>query len=284
MTKIRLAAFADEISDNLVEQINGLKKNNVSLIELRSIEGKNVSTFTQNECREYAKIIEGEGVAVWSIGSPIGKVDINIDFESYKENIKKICEIACAFRTDKIRMFSFFNAINDREKVLSNLAEMVSIADSYNVKLYHENEKGIYGDTLNRVLDIMNNVKGLKYIYDPANYLQAGEPANKTIDMLVNKTDYFHIKDVITQTEELVPAGYGNGRIDEIIKKIDFDTTLTLEPHLAVFSCFKDIDDTQMKHKFKFLSGLEAFTCAVNSLKTILNNCGYKEQNGLFVK
>lgn len=284
MTKIKLAAFSDEISDSLLEQISGLKKNGVGLIELRSIKGKNISTFSEKECSEYVKIIDGEGVKVWSIGSPLGKVDVNIDFENYKDTVKRICEIACIFNTDKIRMFSFFNAIGEREKVLSYLQEMVEIANSYNVRLYHENEKGIYGDTLERVLDIMNNVKGLKYIYDPANYLQVGEIANKTINTLVKKTDYFHIKDVISQTEELVPAGYGDGKIDEMINQIDFDTTLTLEPHLAVFSSFKDIDDSQMKHKFKFLSGLEAFTCAVDSLKTILQNCGYKEQNGVFIK
>ena len=37
MTKIRLAALADEISDSLLEQIHGIKKNGIDLIELRSI-------------------------------------------------------------------------------------------------------------------------------------------------------------------------------------------------------------------------------------------------------
>lgn len=284
MNKIKLAAFADEISDSLLEQIQGIKKNGINLIELRSIDGKNVSTFSKKEICEYAKIIKEEGASVWAIGSPIGKVDVNVDFNKYKDDVKKMCETACAFNTDKIRMFSFFNATQERDKVLAQLSDMVEIANSYGVNLYHENEKGIYGERKDNVLDLMANVKGLKYIYDPANFLQAGDFAKQTISALVEKSDYFHIKDAISQTGENVPAGYGDGKIDQMIKKIDFDTTLSLEPHLAVFSSLEDIQNSEIKYKFSFLSGLEAFTFAVNSLKTILEKCGYKENNGIFVK
>jgi sugar phosphate isomerase/epimerase len=114
-------------------------------------------------------------------------------------------------------MFSFFHAYEKREIVMAYLQKMADVAKEYGVELYHENEKDIYGDTLERVQDIMRSVNGLKYIYDPANYLQCDEPAEKTIAALVDKTDYFHIKDVIVATGELVPAGYGDGHIDELV-------------------------------------------------------------------
>lgn len=57
-------------------------------------------------------------------------------------------------------------------KLIKKLQEMVNFAKKYNVELYHENEKDIYGDSLERVLELKQNVQGLKFVYDPANFIQ----------------------------------------------------------------------------------------------------------------
>ena len=113
-------------------------------------------------------------------------------------------------------MFSFFGAYEQPEKVYEYLNQMVAVADRYGVMLCHENEKDIYGDTLERVQLIAQNVPGLKLVYDPANYLQCDQPADKTLPALHAKTDYFHVKDVVAETGEIVPAGYGDGHIDDV--------------------------------------------------------------------
>ena len=77
---------------------------------------------------------------------------------------------------------------------------MAETASAFGVTLYHETEKEIYGNTADRVLEIMSNVKGLKYVYDPANYIQVGEEAERTLALLHAKTDYFHIKVVAAET------------------------------------------------------------------------------------
>ena len=148
----------------------------------------------------------------------------------------------------------------------------------------HENEKDIFGDIADRVQKIMENVDGLKYIYDPANFLQCGEPAEKTLDLFHDKTEYFHIKDVIVESGALVPAGYGDGKIPTLIERITGDKVLTLEPHLAVFDAYKSIDNTEMKHKFTYASADDAFDAAVAALKGILKEKGYKEIDGGFEK
>ncbi|MBR7110658.1 MAG: sugar phosphate isomerase/epimerase [Clostridia bacterium] len=281
---IKLCAFSDEAGSSIQEQITALKRNGVSYTELRSIDGKNVSNFSLDEAKEYQNIFESNGITVWSIGSPLGKEDIDCDFEEYSKKIEHVCKLANIFKTDKIRMFSFFKAYEKPEKVFTYLREMVKIGQKYGVYMYHENEKDIYGDTLDRVLDIMNNVDGLKYIYDPANYLQCNQSADKTLDALHSKTDYFHIKDVIVESGAIVPAGFGDGKIDELVQRVDRDVVMTLEPHLTVFAGYKDIDNTEMKHKFTYASSTEAFDTAVSSLKEILKKQGYKEVNGAFVK
>ena len=280
---IRLCAFSDEAGSSLEEQIFALKRNNISLMELRSIDKKNVADFTIEEAIAYQKKLEENNISVWSIGSPIGKVNINVDFEEYLKKVAHVCELAKVFKTDKIRMFSFFHAYEDEEKVYEYLRKMVEVATSYGVNLYHENEKDIFGDTAERVQKIMNNVNGLKYIYDPANYLQCDQKAELTLELFHCKTDYFHIKDVISSTGQLVPAGYGDGMILDLLKMIKDDKTLTLEPHLTVFDAYKAIDNTEMKHKFTYTSANEAFDAAVSALKALLIQAGYKEENGVFI-
>ena len=281
---IRLCAFSDEAGNSLKEQVEALKRNNISLMELRSIDKKNVADFTIDEAQKYQEELEKEGISVWSIGSPIGKVNIDVDFNEYLKKVEHVCKLANVFKTDKIRMFSFFKAFEQDKKVFEYLREMIKIANKYNVTLYHENEKDIYGDIAARVESIMNNVDGLKYIYDPANYLQCNEKAIDTLNKFHSRTDYFHIKDVIVETGQLVPAGYGDGMIEELLIRINDDKTLTLEPHLTVFDAYKSIDNSEMKHKFTYKDSNEAFDAAVNSLKSLLVKVGYKEENGVFVK
>ncbi len=281
---IKLSAFSDEAGNSIQEQIDAVKRNGIPYIELRSIDGKNVADFTLDEAKAYQAELEKNGVAVWSIGSPLGKVDIDVDFEEYKNKVRHVCELANIFKATKIRMFSFFKAYDNAEKVYVYLEEMVKIGAEYGVQMCHENEKDVFGDSADRVLQIMQKVKGLKFIYDPANYLQCGEDADKTLDLFHAKTEYFHIKDVIAETGELVPAGHGDGKIQSLIERITDDKVLTLEPHLIAFDAYKSIDDTEMKLKFVFQSNAEAFDFAVSALKKLLAEAGYQETNGGFVK
>ncbi len=281
---IKLSAFSDEAGNSIQEQISALKRNGISLMELRSIDGKNVAEFTEEEAKSYQKQLEENGISVWSIGSPLGKVDIDVDFNKYCEKVRHVCKLTNIFKTKKIRMFSFFKAYDEEEKVFAYLREMVKIGKEYGVDMCHENEKDVFGDTAERVLKIMQNVEGLKYIYDPANYLQCGQAADETLAIFHSKTDYFHIKDVISETGELVPAGYGDTKIKELVAKIEDEKVLTLEPHLMEFDAYKSIDNTEMKHKFTFANGQEAFDAAVTALKNILKELNYKEEKGEFVK
>ena len=285
MAQIRLCAFSDEAASDILGQINALKQNGIYLTELRSAFGKNVSTFTKEENKEYYKMFSDNGIGVYSIGSPLGKVDIDTDFDKYLDVVKRVCETANDFKADRIRVFSFFNAYEKKNQAFDYLSKMVEVAKEYNVTLCHENEKEIFGDVAERVCMIMENVKGLKFVYDPANYVQVDEPAQKTLDLFHGKSEYFHIKDIIHGTGELVPAGYGDGDINSLVARIEKDTVLTIEPHLAIFDAYANIDNTEMKHKFHFDSNLSAFSAAVNAVKGILSNSGYElKENNKYVK
>ena len=284
MAEIQLCAFSDEAASDILGQINALKQNGIFLTELRSAFGKNVSEFTKAESKEYYKMFRDNGIGVYSIGSPLGKVDIDTNFEKYLDVVKNVCETAKDFKADRIRVFSFFNAYDKKNQVFDYLSKMVEVAKEYNVTLCHENEKEVFGDIAERVCMIMESVNGLKFVYDPANYVQVDEPSQKTLDLFHNKSEYFHIKDVIHSTGELVPAGCGDGDINSLVNRIKTDKVLTLEPHLAIFEAYANIDNTEMKHKFHFENNLLAFTAAADALKAILLNNGFVLKGNKYVK
>lgn len=275
---IRLCAFSDEYSGDLDKQIEGLLRCNIRLMEIRNVNGKNIADIDREAALEYRKQLDESGIAVWSIGSPIGKVDIAENFDEYLKKVHHVCALANIFGTRRVRMFSFFNAYDKSDLVMDRLRQMVDVASAYDVILCHENEKEIYGDTVDRVLEIRDKVEGLRFVYDPANFIQCKQNCLEALDKLYSFTDYFHIKDV-DSTEQLVPSGYGEGRLRELIQRIDRDTVLTIEPHLRVFDGYGSIDNTEMKHRFTYATNEEAFMAAYNALRDLLLECGYVENN-----
>lgn len=283
---IRICAFSDEASPSLQGQIKAMQRNGITLTELRSVDGKNVKDLSIVEAAEIKAKLDDAGIAVWSVGSPLGKVDISVDIEDYLQTVAHVCELAQTLGCKRIRMFSFFEAYDHPEKVYEYLRRMVAVAEGYGVTLCHENEKDIFGDTLERVQQIKQNVFGLAHVYDPANFLQCGQEAEKTLAALHADTDYFHIKDVIVATGEIVPAGHGDGHIGELIGMInrDADVVLTLEPHLRVFAGYAQIDASEMKNKYTYENNDQAFDAAADALKALLAQNGYKQIAGGFVK
>lgn len=282
---IKLSAFADEADSSLSGQIDALRRNEIEYIELRGINGTNISRISEADAEIYAEELRMAGIKVWSIGSPIGKIKITDNLDEHFELLRHICRLARIFNTDKIRMFSFYEAYDKENEVLSALHKMVEIANEYKISLYHENEKEIYGDRLSRIENIMKSVEGLNYIYDPANFIEVGEEPRSTLPALHPKMGYFHIKDAIWKTKGIVPAGEGDGMIFELVDMIgEGNTVLSIEPHLAVFDGYNEFDGTEMKNKFRYSSNREAFDAAVSAIKAVLIKAGYKYENGGYTR
>lgn len=277
MSNIKLCAFADEAGDALSEQIKAMQENAIELLELRSIDNKNVTKFTNDEVKEYKKQLDDAGIKVWSIGSPIGKVQITDDFNIDLDLCKRTVEIADMFEAKSIRMFSFYGTNGSAEykdTVMERLAMYVETTKGTDVTLCHENEKGIYGDVASRCLEIHQNVPELKCVFDPANYVQCGQDTLEAWDMLEPYVFYGHIKDSLADGN-IVPPGKGIGHIAEYLPKFAAKgcKVLTLEPHLALFSSLKSLETPGEESKvglYHFETKREAFDCAVNSLKNII--------------
>lgn len=293
MARFVLSAFADEAGNSLDEQIAALKENGIDYIEPRKIDGKGVLDLSDDELIAVKKALDENGIKVNSLGSPIGKYDINASFEPHLQDTKKAIRIAKMLGTDYIRMFSFFCAQDSlsekRDEVIARLTEMVRAAEAEGVTLCHENESRIYGQMPCEVKDILSSVKGLGGIFDAANYRMNDADVMAGIDATLINFKYMHIKDAIYDSQMIVPAGEGEGKIGEILdivnEKVDGTVYLTLEPHLHVFDAYKDIDEHELKGKYTFKNNREAFDFAVNALKKLLMARGYeRNENNEWIK
>ena len=71
-----LSAFADEISMDLTTQMEVLDKYSIKHIEMRGVNGKNLSDCTLAEAKEIKSQMDARGFSLSAVGSPIGKIGI----------------------------------------------------------------------------------------------------------------------------------------------------------------------------------------------------------------
>lgn len=278
MAEFVLSAFTDEYSQDLDKQIEGMKKNGIKYTEIRGVDGKNVSTLTLSEAKAVKEKLDNNGLAVWSIGSPLGKIKLTDDFDKHLELTKHVCELAHIFDTENIRVFSFYlDDTSDikkyRDQVFERMGKMLEVAKSEGVIFCHENEKGIYGEKVEGCLDIMKTFDGgYKCIFDPANFVQADVKSYPdAFNILKDYIYYMHIKDC-RENKTIAPAGKGIGGIPEIIKELnkrDGKMVLTVEPHLRVFSGLAALEEDGKTTDIidQYATSEEAFNAAVDAIK-----------------
>ncbi|MHB1000666.1 MAG: sugar phosphate isomerase/epimerase family protein [Armatimonadota bacterium] len=242
----RLSAFADEISPDLNEQIDVLKSEGITHIELRGVWGKNVLDLSDEDVANIKKTLAENDMGIAVIGSPIGKVKVTDSFDDHLVRFRTAVDMAHAFDTPMVRVFSFFIPEGEdpalyRDEVMFRMTEMAKIAAKEKVLLVHENESNIYGDTGERCLDIIESVgmDSLMACYDPANFIFVGvEPFPFAYDMVADYVRHVHIKDaaVVSGKPTVTPAGEGEGRIKDALIDLTergYEGFLSLEPHLA---------------------------------------------------
>lgn len=239
-----LSGFADEISPDLQEQCAVLGRLGLTHLEFRSAWDVNVLDLDPQQLSDAAQILAEHDLKVSAIGSPIGKIFIDEDFDAHLQRAQHAVEVAHHFGARYVRIFSFFIRPDDdpddhREEVLRRMRALAEVAEAGNVVMLHENEKGIYGDIPRRCRDIVESVDSphLRVAWDAANFVQVGvRPHTEGFAMLRPYLDYVQIKDAHLDTGEVVAAGRGDGEVAETIRALrddGFEGFFSLEPHLS---------------------------------------------------
>jgi sugar phosphate isomerase/epimerase len=271
---VKLSGFADEISQDLGEQLDTLESLGIKYFEFRGVWGKNVLALDREQLAQVKAEIDRRGIGVSALGSPLGKAPIDADFDDYTKLVQHAIDVANTMETRYIRMFSFYcnDLDGDRVEVMRRIQAMVDMAAASGVTMLHENEKGIYGEQPERCQDLHRTIVGdsFRATFDPANFVQAGvKPFDTAYPLLKPYIGYFHIKDAMMGEGKVVPAGEGSGQVRELMaaaKETSYDGFLSLEPHLKVAG-----------HSTGY-TGPELFATAANALRGILDELGIEEE------
>ncbi len=281
MSNIKIYAFADEVSPFIDKQIEAMKNNSLSGLEIRNVDDVNIAEISDRTAKEVKAKTDAADLRVLTIGSPIGKMDIEKgNFPLHTEKFKRTLELANILGAENLRLFSFFTPTEERssyrDRVIERLSLFSELARGSGITLCHENEKGIYGDIPERCAEIHKALPEIKAIFDPANYVQCGVDTLKAWEIMKPYVKYLHIKDSLADGN-VVPAGKGVGNLSHILA--DFAESggeyVTLEPHLAVFDGLAELEREGEKSgvgaMYTYKSNEEAFNAALKALRELTN-------------
>ena len=220
---------------------------------------------------------DSEGIKVWAIGSPIGKIDVEDNFEKHLELFRHTLSLANVAGADKMRIFSFFmnpaDAPKYKNEVIDKLGKLVELARDAGVVLCHENEKDIYGDIPERCVDIHSALPELRAVFDPANFVQCNADTLKAWELLAPYVEYMHMKDSDAK-KVIVPAGEGIGNIPKLLENYAAigGGVITLEPHLFEFVGLAGLEREGATSVIgnNYSTKREAFDAGVSALKALI--------------
>ena len=268
-----LSGFGDEIDDDPKIQIAVMQALGARHIEVRSAWGTNIVDLDDAQLRELKSLLGAADMKVSAIASPIGKVDVSLPVEHEVERLRRAVNAAQVLESRYIRIFSFYYgedvAVESiRDAVIERMRALADVAEETGVVLLHENEKDIYGDIPERVLDIVETVASpaLKVAWDAANFVQVGvKPFDDGYAKLRPHLEYLQVKDALFSDATVVPAGEGDGdvlRTVEALKADGYTGFASLEPHLAG------------AHGLGGFSGPTAFGIAARAFAKVLDEAG----------
>jgi 3-dehydroshikimate dehydratase len=254
----------------------------VSYIEFRSILGTNVLNLTDAQIQDFKSLLDKNGFKLSAIGSPIGKIKIDDPFEPHLEKFKRAIQLCGVFGTKNIRIFSYYppdpfdgDWQKWRGEVMSRMTQKCELAAKAGIRLIHENEHRIYGDSPDRVVDLLGTLRQkfdanvIGAVYDAANYVFCGFDPWEGWQKTKAWTIHFHIKDWKAGEQHGSLAGEGQGRIPEVIAdavKMGYSGFATMEPHLLGGGPTGGV------------TGPELFPKAVAAFTKILDDAGAKYQ------
>jgi len=270
------SAFADEISNDPVEQVAVLKECGIRFLDLRGAWNKNVMDLTGADLDRLAGILADAGVGVAAIGSPIGKSTIDQPPAFEMERLKRACDLAERMRCRYVRIFSFYAPEGKqitayRDDVLERMTSWVGHVRTAHpgIVLAHENESKIYGDLPIRCVEICRRLAGPNFTgcYDFANFTHDGveRPFETAWTPLKPYIGFFHLKEFKKSVGNPVPMGEGDGEAERILRDAaasGYDGFLTLEPHLA------------QAGQFKGFSGPDLFRTAARAAREVCRRAG----------
>ncbi|MGJ9385967.1 TIM barrel protein [Salipaludibacillus sp. CF4.18] len=238
---ITISVLADEVSPDIETQIDVLESLGIGTIELRTVEGENVIDLKDGELTKLKQQLKAHCFQVSAIASRVGRNWITEPFAPHIEDLFRTIQVAKFFDTPYIRIFSFIIPVGEdplqyRDEVIRRLQFLTQIAEREGVTLLLENDSFMYANTGERARDLLEAIHSpnLRYLFDPANFVQSGVlPMTDAYSLVEPYLSYIHMKDARMDTGEVVPPGEGDGEIRKLLKTLkekNYSGFVSIEP------------------------------------------------------
>ncbi|MCX5659527.1 MAG: TIM barrel protein [Planctomycetota bacterium] len=290
-----VSGFADEAGPSTAEQIAATKRAGFTHVDLRGLDGHNISALPLDRAHEVRKLLDAAGVNVGMFGSPIGKIDIADDFKIDLDKLAHMGKLSEILGCKSIRIFSYYNnkakatpEAFERESI-DRLRRLRDAAAGPGLILYHENERHIFGDGVKANLAIAKALRDpegkkgapFRLIFDFDNYNQSGEDVWQAWLQMRDLTDAFHLKES-DKNNLHVPMGTGAGYSKQILADAlarGWKGQLSLEPHLqhsaAVLATVQVMGLTGPSNKkFSELPAADCYQVAAEHATALLKSIG----------
>ena len=249
-----LTGFADEASQDLDEQIKATKELGWNSIESRNIGGQNIHDLPEEDFEKVVEKLESANIHINCFGSAIANwaKDINDSFDITLAEVERAIPRMKRLGTKLIRIMSYARCEGGEQHAaerFKRLTEVVAMFKENGLQPVHENCMNYGGLSWKHSLELMENVPGLKLIYDTGNspfmkdYAKGGDVWQDSWEFYSNVKQhiaYIHIKDSLNpkpgEKEEYTMPGEGQGYVKEIIadlKADGYNGGISIEPHLA---------------------------------------------------
>ncbi len=243
------SGISDEAGQSLEAQIRAHKTLGWNHMELRVIEGVNVTALPDDTFDQVFERLQQEGMKVSCFASAIANwarpitCDPQIDIDDLKKAIPRMHRLNTPF----IRVMSYPNDPEKpleekdwRDEAIRRMKTLAKIAEDGGITLVHENCSGWGGlsaENSNILLGEVNS-PALKVVYDTGNPITYGQEPWTYYKAVEKDIVYVHIKDAkkIDGKDVYTFCGEGDGMVREIVKDLlanGYDGGFSIEPHLA---------------------------------------------------
>jgi sugar phosphate isomerase/epimerase len=258
-----LTGFADEAAAGIEGQIKATRELGWKYIESRAIDGKNIHDLSDEAFDNVCEKLFASGVSINCFGSAVanwGK-KINEPFDSSLAEARRAIPRMQKLGTKLIRIMSFA-VLPDREpddqmeeERFRRVRELQKMFADAGMTVVHENCMNYGGMGWTYTLKLIENVPGLKLVYDTGNPVFTDDrskskpwPKQSSWEFYSHVKEhiaYVHIKDGLwdykNKAQIYTYPGEGEGDVFAIVKDLianGYDGGLSIEPHMA--SVFHD--------------------------------------------
>ncbi len=244
-----LSGIADEAAPELARQLEAHKKLGWQSIELRMIEGTNLTDLSDLDFGKVCDQLAAAGISVSCFAAQLANwarpIDspFDVDVAELTRAIPRMQKLGTPF----IRCMSYPNATPElsdadwRRATVQRMRELAQMAADGGVTLVHENCNGWGGQGPQQTLDLLSDVgsEHLKLVFDTGNPIPYKQDAWEYYQGVRDHVVYVHIKDYIVGDdgkEKAVFPGEGKGYVREIISDLlarGYDGGFSIEPHIT---------------------------------------------------